>query len=87
MARILYSIVVIALLPWALLHLMWRARRQPEYLQHCWERFRFCGAAATSKTDDFGCMQFPSAKRGQRSLWCPGPARTLSRAPHPVPRT
>ena len=49
MARILYSIVVIALLPWALLHLMWRARRQPEYLQHWGERFGFGGAAATSK--------------------------------------
>ncbi len=27
------------LLPWALLHLLWRARRQPAYLEHVGERF------------------------------------------------
>ena len=39
MARFLYSLVVLALLPWAVLHLLWRARRQPEYLRHWGERF------------------------------------------------
>jgi 3-deoxy-D-manno-octulosonic-acid transferase len=39
MARFIYTLAVIALLPWAVLHLIWRARRQPEYLQHWGERF------------------------------------------------
>lgn len=38
MARLLYSLAVVALLPWALLHLAWRARRQPAYLRHWSER-------------------------------------------------
>lgn len=40
MARVLYTAVVLALLlPWAVLHLLWRARRQPAYLYHWGERF------------------------------------------------
>jgi len=39
MARLLYTLVLHALLPWACLHLLWRARRQPEYLRHWGERF------------------------------------------------
>lgn len=41
MARLLYTLAILALLPWALLHLLWRARRQPEYLRHWGERFGF----------------------------------------------
>ena len=39
MARFIYTLAVLALLPWAILHLLWRARRQPEYLRHWGERF------------------------------------------------
>ena len=39
MARFVYTLAVLALLPWAVLHLLWRARRQPEYLRHWGERF------------------------------------------------
>jgi 3-deoxy-D-manno-octulosonic-acid transferase len=39
MTRMLYTAVVLALLPWAVLHLLWRARRQPAYLRHWGERF------------------------------------------------
>lgn len=39
MARVLYTFVLLALLPWAMLHLLWRARRQPDYLKHWGERF------------------------------------------------
>jgi 3-deoxy-D-manno-octulosonic-acid transferase len=42
MTRFLYTILLIALLPWALLHLLWRSRRQPAYLRHWGERFGFC---------------------------------------------
>lgn len=47
MARFLYSLAALALLPWAALHLLRRARRQPEYLRHWSERFGFFPA-----TDD-----------------------------------
>ena len=45
MARFLYSLAALAMLPWAALHLLWRARRQPEYLRHWAERFGFFPAA------------------------------------------
>ena len=38
MARLLYTLAIFLLLPWALLHLLWRARRQPDYLRHWNER-------------------------------------------------
>jgi 3-deoxy-D-manno-octulosonic-acid transferase len=46
MARFIYTLVVLALLPWAVLHLLWRARRQPEYLRHWGQRFGFFGLDA-----------------------------------------
>ena len=39
MARALYGLVVMLLLPFALARLAWRARRQPGYLEHLGERF------------------------------------------------
>lgn len=39
MARLAYTLLIVVLLPWALLHLLWRARKQPEYLRHWNERF------------------------------------------------
>ncbi|MCX8017217.1 MAG: hypothetical protein N2690_04875, partial [Rhodocyclaceae bacterium] len=41
MSRIAYTLAILLLLPWAVLHLLWRARRQPEYLAHWGERFGF----------------------------------------------
>ncbi|MGE5466066.1 MAG: glycosyltransferase N-terminal domain-containing protein, partial [Ignavibacteria bacterium] len=48
MPRLIYSLLVLALLPWALLHLLWRARRQPQYLRHWGERFGFFGVRPTA---------------------------------------
>ena len=48
MARVIYTLAVLALLPWAILHLLWRARRQPDYLRHWGERFGFFGTAPPS---------------------------------------
>jgi 3-deoxy-D-manno-octulosonic-acid transferase len=39
MSRLLYTLSLWLLLPWVILHLLWRARRQPEYLKHWNERF------------------------------------------------
>ncbi len=41
MARLLYTLAIHALLPWAALYLVWRAWRQPAYLRHWGERFGF----------------------------------------------
>jgi 3-deoxy-D-manno-octulosonic-acid transferase len=50
MARFIYTLSIIALLPWAVLHLLWRARRQPEYLRHWGERFGFYDAVPSVPT-------------------------------------
>jgi 3-deoxy-D-manno-octulosonic-acid transferase len=41
MRRFLYTLAFFALIPWALVHLVRRSRRQPEYLRHWGERFGF----------------------------------------------
>jgi len=49
LSRLLYSLMLYLLLPWALLHLVLRARKQPAYLQHVGERFGvFSHAVPTS---------------------------------------
>jgi 3-deoxy-D-manno-octulosonic-acid transferase len=50
MARFIYTLAVFALLPWAVLHLLWRARRQPEYLRHWGERFGYFDAVPPAPT-------------------------------------
>ena len=46
MTRFLYTLLIHALLPWAMLHLLWRARRQSDYLRHWGERFGQYGKKA-----------------------------------------
>ncbi|MHB1592434.1 MAG: glycosyltransferase N-terminal domain-containing protein, partial [Sulfuricella sp.] len=41
MMRRLYTLLLALLLPYMLFHLLWRSRRQPEYLRHIGERFGF----------------------------------------------
>ena len=53
MTRVLYSLAVFALLPWAVLHLLWRARRQPAYLRHWRERFARYRQSAVSPAPTF----------------------------------
>lgn len=50
MPRLIYTLLVCALLPWAVLHLLWRARRQPAYLRHWQERFGIFTAVAPGPT-------------------------------------
>ncbi len=45
-SRFAYTLMLYALLPRALLHLWWRARRQPAYRAHLAERFGHYGASA-----------------------------------------
>jgi 3-deoxy-D-manno-octulosonic-acid transferase len=39
--RLIYTALLWLLLPYVFLHLLWRARKQPEYLEHVAERFGF----------------------------------------------
>ncbi|HEY6280181.1 MAG TPA: glycosyltransferase N-terminal domain-containing protein, partial [Burkholderiales bacterium] len=41
LARCAYTLLSYAMLPFALLHLLWRSRKQPAYLKHIPERFGF----------------------------------------------
>ena len=50
MARLLYTLVVVALLPWAILHLLWRSLKQSEYRRHWGERFGAFSATAPAPT-------------------------------------
>ena len=43
MSRLLYTVLLLLLLPLVPLRLLWRSLRQPEYLHHCGERFGFFG--------------------------------------------
>jgi len=60
MARFIYSLAVLALLPWAVLHLLWRARRQPEYLRHWRERFGYFDAVTCPRSGIPGTQSEPA---------------------------
>ena len=49
MARLLYSLIIYLATPLILLRLLWRARKQPEYLQNLAERWAIYGAAAPAR--------------------------------------
>jgi len=51
MARALYTAALYLLTPALLLRLLWRARRQPEYLRHLGERF-----GPIEDVDAFSCL-------------------------------
>jgi len=46
--RLIYTIILWLLLPYVFIHLFWRARKQPEYLQHIAERFGFYSIKSSS---------------------------------------
>lgn len=50
MPRLIYTLATLLLLPWAAIHLLWRARRQPDYLRHWGERFSFFPAPADTRS-------------------------------------
>jgi len=49
MAGLLYTSAILLLLPVAFLHLLWRSRRQPEYLRHWGERLGHYGGRVAPK--------------------------------------
>lgn len=50
MPRLIYTLATLLLLPWAAIHLLWRARRQPDYLRHWGERFGFFPPPADTRS-------------------------------------
>lgn len=72
MARLLYTLLLWLLLPWVLLHLLWRARRQPEYLRYWNERFGFY--APRSPTDG----------EGSKTIWLHAVSVGETRAAQPL---
>jgi len=47
LSRLIYALLLVLALPYTMLHLLWRARRQTAYLQHWGERFGFYPARPT----------------------------------------
>lgn len=47
LSRLIYALLLFVALPYTMLHLLWRARRQPAYLQHWGERFGFYSTRPT----------------------------------------
>ncbi len=51
MSRVIYSLLLYLALPYVLLRLWWRSRRQPQYLQYIGERFGRYGAQRAAPPD------------------------------------
>jgi len=49
MARLVYSLLLYLITPLIWLRLLWRGRKQPEYLQHLGERYGFYGQSVPAK--------------------------------------
>lgn len=79
MARFIYSLAVLALLPWAVLHLLWRARRQPEYLRHWGERFGFFATVTCPRSGIPGMQSQPAP-----TLWLHAVSVGETRAAQPL---
>lgn len=91
MARLIYTLAVLALLPWAVLHLLWRARRQPEYLRHWGERFGHFASPQSGSSDmqssaasDSVCREFRFAGRQAPTLWLHAVSVGETRAAQPL---
>ena len=68
MSRLLYTLMLYAMLPLALMRLVWRARRQRGYLHHVAERFGF----------------FPGRSRAEPLLWIHAVSVGETRAAEPL---
>ncbi|HEY8084355.1 MAG TPA: lipid IV(A) 3-deoxy-D-manno-octulosonic acid transferase [Methylophilaceae bacterium] len=56
MPRLLYTLLIWLFLPFTLLRLMWRAKRQPEYLKHIGERLGFFSTSPTKPVIWLHCV-------------------------------
>ena len=71
-ARFLYNLALLALLPYVWLHLVLRSRKQPEYLEHLGERF---GRYPSPR---------PSPQGGERVIWLHAVSVGETRAAAPI---
>lgn len=69
MARLLYNLALLLLLPYVGLHLLLRGRRQPEYLRHVGERFGFFPSPQPSPQRGEGAVGVLSHEEGARVIW------------------
>jgi 3-deoxy-D-manno-octulosonic-acid transferase len=76
--RTLYTLVLWLLLPYVFFHLLWRARKQPEYLRHIGERF-----GRYTVSSDKPVIWLHTVSVGETRAWPRSSriARALSRTP------
>ncbi|MCC6658343.1 MAG: lipid IV(A) 3-deoxy-D-manno-octulosonic acid transferase [Rhodocyclaceae bacterium] len=71
MARFLYNLALLALLPYVWLHLFLRSRKQPEYLQHLGERFGRYPSARPSPREAEGVIWLHAVSVGETRAAAP----------------
>lgn len=83
MARLIYTLLLFLAAPLVPCYLLWRARRQPEYLQHWAERLGFYGAKPdTSQSQYAGTLWLHAVSVGETRATLPLIQRIRSRWPH-----
>ena len=82
MTRFGYTLLLYALLPRALLHLLWRARQQPAYLEHIPERFGYYRQTAKQPLIWVHAVSVGETPCGGAADT--RPATRISAAPHPA---
>jgi len=81
MARFLYNLALLALLPYVWLHIFLRSRKQPEYLEHLGERFGFYPSPQPSPLGGEGVIWLHAVSVGETRAAAPIVAALKSRYP------
>ena len=84
MARLIYNLALLALFPYVWLHLWWRSRKQPEYLEHLGERFGFYPSPQPSPLGGEGAVGAPSPPGGEGVIWLHAVSVGETRAAAPI---
>lgn len=81
MARLIYTLLLLLVAPLIPCYLLWRARRQPEYLQHWAERLGYYGTASGS-SKYAGTLWLHAVSVGETRATLPLIQRIRTRWPH-----
>lgn len=80
--RFLYTLIIFLLLPWAMLHLLWRAKRQKAYLNHWGERLGYFARRKPNNQPSMPCLWLHAVSVGETRAAQPLVAALKARYPH-----